>query len=217
MLNTFTDNRKRTSSSLACHQTILHMLTFDMNPQSVTLVVWSHIFTAVRYTVGVPTFCALTYSHFVYAISQRSFSEPPQRKVQKCTRELCLSVFPQVKTREMLKVYYWNSVLDSLLMFVDTFQMLLKFDKITGTFAWRPTTLLISLNFYRSGKITHAFYSVYNTLFPLASRFSQWLNTSEWAFWYYYAECSYCFALLYSAVKNGLSNTRQVFDLCISA
>lgn len=54
----------------------------------------------------------------------------------------------------------------------------IKIRQITGTFAWRPTTLLISLNFYRSGKITHAFYSMYNTLLPLVSCFSQWLNTS---------------------------------------
>ena len=128
-----------------------------------------------------------------------------------------LSVFPQVQTREMFKVYSWNSILDRLLTFVDTFQMLLKFDKITGTAACRPTILLNSLNIYRSGKIIHAFYSMYDTLFPWVSGFSQWLNTSECAFWYYYAGRSYYFALLYSAVKNGLSNTRKVIDRCICA
>ena len=72
-LNNFTDNRKRTSSFLACHPTVLHMHTFDMNPQSVTLVVWLRVFTAVRYTIVVPIFCTLTSSHFVYAISQQLF------------------------------------------------------------------------------------------------------------------------------------------------
>jgi hypothetical protein len=128
-----------------------------------------------------------------------------------------VSVFPQVKTREMLKVYLWNSIFDRLLTFVDTFQMLLQFDKITSTVAWRPTILLPSLNVYRNGKTTNAFYSIYNTLFSWVLGFSQWLNTSEWAFWYYYAERSYYFALLYSAVKYGLSNKRKAIDRCISS
>ena len=88
MLNNVADNRKRTSF-LACHPIILHMHTFDMNPQSVTVVVWSRVFSVFYYTIVIPIFCALTCSHFVYVISQQSFWERPQRQVQKYTRELC--------------------------------------------------------------------------------------------------------------------------------
>jgi len=84
-----------------------------MNPQSVTVIVWSRIFTAVGYTVGIPKFCTLTCSHFVYAISQQSFSERPQRKVQKCTRELCFVCISASKNSRNLR---------SILMKFDTGQ-----------------------------------------------------------------------------------------------